>query len=436
MALLHMLCAIREEMSLRIVALTVDHQLRGVASKEDADYVENTSRAWGIECVRCEVDVTGLKKKQQIGTQLAARELRYRFFHEQMEAYQADFLALGHHGDDQIETMLMRFVRSADPGAVQGIPVRRPFAGGELIRPLLGTAREEIEAYCREYGIKARLDASNEETAYTRNYFRKTIIPLLKEKNPSLHDTMEHLSEAMREDEIFLKKEAEKAAAQVVNFDKNGESARFEIAAFKSFPIALQRRVYHLILNYLYNPLPDQLTYVHEAQFFALLDSGKSNISFDFPHGLKLIKSYNKASFVFWNASQEQSYELELNIPGELKLPGGDLLKATFAEARKEETTYTFFVPLESVELPLYVRTRRNGDRMSWKGLSGSKKLKDVFIDAKIPQRERDGWPMVADAAGKIIWLIGLKKAAQEIEKGRNLYICLEYVKHYASDQG
>src|SRR5699024_10146402 len=114
--------------------------------------------------------------------QIAARKMRYQFFLEQMQEQEADYLALGHHADDQIETMLMEMVRTADSSSLSGIPVRRTFGNGLLIRPLLCVTKNEIESYCTVNNIIPKIDPSNKETTYTRNYYRKYIVPLLKEK--------------------------------------------------------------------------------------------------------------------------------------------------------------------------------------------------------------------------------------------------------------
>lgn len=424
-ALLHYFKTLRADWGLQLIALTVDHQLRGTVSAEDADYVERLCAEWQIPCVRTAVDVRKLKKETKAGTQEAARTLRYDFFESQMKAYQADYLALGHHGDDQAETMLMRFVRSADPEAVTGIPVKRPFAGGEIIRPLLGVSRQDIETYCKANGIQARIDASNEDEHYTRNYYRKRVIPLLKAKNPNLHATMERLSESFREDEAYLRSEAEKMVKRIADFDSDRTRVNFDIGAFKSFPIALQRRAYHLILNYLYFEAPVQLTYAHESQFFALLDSARSNMSLDFPQGLKLVKTYGEAAFSFIDA-EAKPYQYVLEIPGELRLPGGVSIRASLKHSPPVETPGMLVLPEQAVELPLTVRTRRNGDRMSWDGLAGTKKLKDLFIDEKIPKSRRDIWPVVTEAGGEIIWVAGLKKNRRQTD-GTGRYICLEF---------
>ncbi|WP_164215579.1 tRNA lysidine(34) synthetase TilS [Virgibacillus sp. YIM 98842] len=428
LALLHFLASIREEWKLEVIAVTIDHRLRQGESQEDVLYVEKKCKEWGIPSVSTSLNVPAYKEKNQLGTQLAAREMRYEFFREQMKAYEADFLALGHHGDDQVETMLMEMMRAADSAALKGIPVKRKFAGGLIIRPLLAVNREEILAYCKEENIDPRFDPSNEEAVYTRNYLRKYIMPLIKEKNPNIHTTVQHLSNTLQADERYLQKQAAEMAKNVVNYDKEGKKISISVNEFKTHPYALQRRAYHLILNYLYVQLPKDLSYIHEEYFFMLLHSEKSNIRIDFPSQLKLEKSYDKLMFYFPLAfPQDRSYHRKLEIPGSVSLPDGTVIRTELVDQHKDIKKNIFICSAARIKLPLHIRTRKAGDRMTWKGLNGSKKLKDIFIDAKIPVGERDTWPLITDDDGKILWVIGLKKGQPPGGTASAPYIKIHY---------
>ncbi|WP_090872786.1 tRNA lysidine(34) synthetase TilS [Oceanobacillus limi] len=433
MALLHYLKSIRAEWELTIIALTVDHQLRGDESKADAQYVLEMCQQWGIRLISTSVDVEEYKREKSVGTQVAARELRYAFFREQMEELKGDYLALGHHGDDQVETMVMRFVRTANSSSFSGMPFKRKLASGMLIRPLLCVTKEEIQNYCSEHQITPRLDPSNETTEYTRNYFRKFVLPILKEKNNNIHTTVQHLSESLQEDENYLRNQAKHMFENVVHLLKENKGISVDIEVFQSYATALQRRTYHLILNYLYDELPDNLSYVHEEQFFALLHRDKSNVKLDFPQQLKVDKSYKTITFSFHKPGNDEkpTYHYLLDVPGEVILPNGTRISAKHIKGNEsfEESSHTFVCSLASSSFPLHIRTRAPGDRMSWKGLNGSKKVKDIFIDAKIPLTDRDSWPIVTDNNGEILWLVGLKKGQSGSCKENTSLIQLYYEK-------
>src|SRR5690625_632430 len=164
-ALLHYLAQERKKRNLHIIALTIDHQLRKDAHRE-VTYVEKLCNSLHVPCVSTKIDVKTYQTENKLSTQVAARKLRYRFFKEQMNVYKADYLALGHHADDQLETMLMGFARSTNPNALSGIPYKRPFATGYIIRPFLPLTKEEILYYCKKHRLKPMLDHSNEDISY------------------------------------------------------------------------------------------------------------------------------------------------------------------------------------------------------------------------------------------------------------------------------
>lgn len=430
MALLHFLRSIRYTYDLRVMAVSVDHQLRGEAAKGDLEYVRKTCLAWGIPFYGTSVNVPAYQKKAKLGTEVAARALRYQVFLEQMQKHSADYLALGHHGDDQAETMLMGLVRSANPSALSGIPLKRPFADGMLIRPLLGCSRGEIETYCEEHRIHPRRDLTNDEPTFTRNFFRKYVMPLLKQQNPKMHTTAQHLSNALQADEQFLRDAALRQFHDVVLLDETKGSAEFQIDHFKSFPLALQRRFYHLILNYLYDELPKDLSYIHEEQFFALLTNEQANVRIDFPGQLKVEKAYQKLYVHFpLQTSQNPVFHETLSVPGKIWLPDGSVIYAEWTNDATE-TEYTYICGGDQITLPFHVRTRRDGDRMRWRGLQGRKKVKDILMDAKIPLNDRDKWPIVTDNKGEILWLVGLKKGLPTHPGARAARIKLSYVRN------
>ncbi|QDP38844.1 tRNA lysidine(34) synthetase TilS [Radiobacillus deserti] len=433
MALLHLLKALEETWQLRLVALSVDHGLRGEQSKQDVAYVREVCQKWHIEFNETSVDVHTYKGKEGKGTQLAARELRYDYFQKQMEVWDADYLALGHHGDDQVETVLMRLAQRADPASLTGIPMKRPFAGGWIIRPFLCVDKEDIETYCQRNHIEPRRDPSNEEDVYTRNYLRIHVLPFLKRINPSVSDTIHKLTERVAQDDQYMNGEAKKVVSKTAFFEKEPLCCTVYIEKMREFPIALQRSAYHLILNYLYRSVPKDLSYIQEDQLIKLMDN-KPNKTIHLPNDLVVEKSYDKMIFSFQSQDkkEQKSYSFHFQIPGEVFLPNGSMMKGKIVGKAIPEGNDTFVCHLDSITFPLYIRTRKPGDRMRIKGLNGSRKLKDIFIDEKIPLAERDIWPVVTDAKGTVLWLPGLRKSSLErVDDSLSTeYLQLEYVRN------
>ncbi|SFK39845.1 tRNA(Ile)-lysidine synthase [Halobacillus dabanensis] len=412
-ALLHYLCAIRKTTPIHLIALSVNHNLRGEDAEEDLRYVEEVCRNWGVEFVGTSVDVNSYKIKTGQGTQEAARDLRYQFFEEMMHAYEADALAMGHHGDDQAETIMMQMVRSARPEAVQGIPVERPFACGRIIRPFLCISKEQINSYLQQHDLEARIDPSNAQTEYTRNAFRHYVLPFMKERNPRFHQHMQAWSERVRSERAYINEEAKKVL-EAVHFSSNVEKfVQFSNQTFKTFPLALQRTAFHLILNYLYVKQNEDISYLHEEMFMNLLNDDKPNVSLDFPQGLKITRAYDEITFSFNEIKKEGGFHHHLQVGDRAYFPDGSWMDAEWSQTDEEEDHYTYVCDSHHVNFPLVVRTRQNGDRIRVRGMNGSKKVKDIFIDQKIPARLRDTWPIVTDQSGEVLWVVGLKKGGE-----------------------
>ncbi|SDJ72677.1 tRNA lysidine(34) synthetase TilS [Salimicrobium halophilum] len=412
LALLHYLNEWRKVSPLTVVAASVDHGLRGEGSRRDCEYVENVCEQLSLPFEQITLDVELHKRDKGIGTQEAARELRYEALAGVMRKYGADSLALGHHGDDQTETLFMQLVRGANPQSVTGIPVAREFAGGRIIRPFLPLTKDEIEAYCRSRKINPRYDPSNEETVYTRNAFRHSLLPFLKGQNPKLHEHIQAYSERRYEEEAFL---TEKAGELMEEVDVSDKEATLSIKSFKRHPIALQRRAFHLILNYLYNDQVEDITYIHEDLFLQLMDGGRVNSSLDFPKGLMITRAYDQVSFTFARPERDLPLSSELYPDESVAWWGGAEISAERTSEVGGTSLYEFICDTTHVTFPLLIRTRQHGDRMKPVGMKGTKKIKDIFIDQKIPAKERDHWPIVTDSDGVILWIPGVKKAAVEV---------------------
>ncbi|TLS34987.1 tRNA lysidine(34) synthetase TilS [Pseudalkalibacillus caeni] len=429
MALLHFLLSNRERWQLKVIAAHVDHMFRGKESEEDFEYVKQYCSENDVPFEGIQIDVTEYKKKHGLSSQVAARDCRYRFFQQVMEKYNADVLALAHHGDDQIETMLMREVHGGYGKGLAGMAVKRPFANGYIIRPFLAVTKKEIEEYCIKQGLHPRLDPSNETDTYVRNRFRHQVIPFLKKENPNVHLRFQQQSEWKRQDEAYLEEIARSHYNEVV-IQQGDKSVTFDRKRLQSMAIPLQRRLIHLILNYLYIHNPSYISSIHIEDLLRLLDAEHPSGMLSFPLGLKVIRSYNSCTLSFETNKGDQTYTYRLDVPGVVHFSQGKL-KANITSTYPEQVTENDFVgKLSDVRVPLTVRTRKPGDRIQLKGMKGTKKVKDIFIDKKIDRRDRSTWPVVEDASGKVIWVVGLKRsAAADAARGNKEFIHLSFEK-------
>ncbi|MER2060804.1 MAG: tRNA lysidine(34) synthetase TilS, partial [Niallia sp.] len=371
-----------------------------------------------------QINLPAFIEKTGMNSQTAARECRYAFYEEAMKEYNANYLALGHHGDDQIETILMRLTRGSSGKARAGIPFTRKFGSGKIIRPFLCLGREDIEEYCTIHNLNPRRDPSNEKETYSRNRYRKHVVPFLKKENIHATRHFQRFSEELAEDEAYLMRQAEETLSFIVTKKGEGEVV-VDINRFLSIAIPLQRRCIQLILNYLYDEMSISLSALHTEQIFVLLKRPHSSGNIDLPNGLKVKKSYDFLHFQL-NFSPTKSFYYELSKMGELLLPNGYNIKVEYINGEHHTDSHCILLDASSISFPLIIRTRRDGDRIRLKGMNGKKKVSRIFIDEKIPIHERESWPIITDSNGDILWIPGLKKSIyshSNTNSGSNLLI-------------
>jgi tRNA(Ile)-lysidine synthase len=431
LALLHFLWKCQERYQLKLFVAHIDHMFRGGESECEARFVQSFCEERNIPVTVHSINVSLYMEKTGLSSQVAARECRYTFFQETMRRENLRYLMLGHHGDDQIETVLMRLTRGSSGKARVGIPFSRPFDNGILLRPFLCVSREEIEAYCQSNNLDPRRDPSNESNKYSRNRFRHAILPFLKGENPRVHEHFQRFSEEIEETERFMEDLANQQLTKVLKVCSEKEIV-IDIQKLCSVPMPLQRRVIKLILNYLYKHQPASLSAVHIEQIFSIINSPQPSGRIDLPDKLKVKRSYSDLQFYFqYSLPKDVSYEMELMV-GDTKLPTGDFITWEYVDKEIEYTnTNQLLLPLNQSYFPLKVRTRREGDRMRVKGMKGTKKIKDLFIDMKLPIMERNRWPIVTDSNDQIIWIPGIKKSdtSSWVRADENRYILLHFNK-------
>ncbi|MCL1632479.1 tRNA lysidine(34) synthetase TilS [Sporolactobacillus sp. CPB3-1] len=415
MALLHFFNSKKETWHLTLAVCSVDHMLRGARSAEDLNFVASFCRKWGILFIGKTVDVQARSREKKISLEVAARELRYETFAEAVDSFRADALVLAHHGDDQVETMLMRQVRGTVGPGRAGIPVQRPFHGKRLIRPFLALTKEELSRYCVEHGIDPRQDESNASDAHTRNRFRKYVLPFLKRENPEVHLKFQYESERMTEDEALLRQLAEEKLASVMLSKRNTECT-LSIPDFLSIHPALQRRIIHLLLCYLYTNQKLQPMHqpIHIEQSLQLLRSERSSGCIFLPHGLVARKSYNCCQIGFSRKRDIEPRQKIILVPGQTEFLTGifDTVYVSTESVRGGASVGgdSLIIEEDDAVFPLYVRTWREGDRMRPNGMTGIQKVQRIFINEKIDRMQRMVWPVITDAKGRVLWLPLLKR--------------------------
>ncbi|MGI6308083.1 MAG: tRNA lysidine(34) synthetase TilS [Dethiobacteria bacterium] len=435
LSLLHIFNTLREEefFSFSLFVAHLNHGLRGKSAREDAEFVRCEAQKMGLPCTVAAVDSYTYARRRGLSLEDAARRLRYRFLQQLAKKTGASRIAVGHNREDQVETLMLNFLRGTGLAGLAGMKMKRIIGaeGCHLIRPLLETSREELERYCREKGLSPRWDETNRETHFLRNKIRLELLPFLeKEYNPNLRQNMQRLARLVFLDNDFLE---ETAARHLKSLTLIEEDRRLELdgRALLAEHEALQGRILRLAVCRLLGTTPREVGYNHIRAILNLVRKGSPHGRLHLPFGLEVSRSYDRLKISFRKKARSRFLvPFSLTVPGKKALPGkGVFLQAELLppekvvwppDSRREayldydrvlELFPDKFKPVEqNTPIELWVRGRRAGDRFHPLGAPGKRKLKKYFIDQKIPLQERDQIPLVL-AGEEIIWVVGMQPA-------------------------
>ncbi|TZE81585.1 tRNA lysidine(34) synthetase TilS [Calorimonas adulescens] len=405
LCLLYILYSLKETFDLNLYVAHVNHGIRGTEADEDAIFVEKIAGTLGLPFFVRRVNVPEIVKKTGLSSELVGRNVRYEFFNEIALKKQANRIAVAHNKNDLAETFLLHLIRGSGTTGLVGI---RP-VNGKIIRPLIEVSRSEIEEYLSLQGIEPRIDATNYEAVYDRNRVRLRILPAMEEINPDVVDSIARTATLLREDEEFFEDIVLKFLNDFVNYEDGRVTV--EIQNLLRLPISIRNRVIRYAVKLVKgNYLNLGLKNVEDVVKLALKCQTGSSV--DLPDGLVVEVSYGK--IIFRNSSTEKVgmfyYEIE---PGrEVFIPEiGTVLKTELLvrdEVEFEHNRLTAYIDFDKVKNGLAVRNRRPGDRIAPLGMTGTKKLKELFIDNKIPKEKRDHIPLIVDG-DEVVWAAGVR---------------------------
>lgn len=398
--LFHILKSLQKDYNLKLTVAHINHGMRQEA-KDDAKFVEELCREWGIPYKEHRCNIVQLAKEQKMSEEVVGRNERYRFFETIRARYKADKIAVAHTMNDQAETMLMRLIRGSGVTGLGAIMAKRDF----IIRPLLMMSREEVETYCYANGLAFKEDLTNKMDIYTRNKLRLQVLPILKKEfNPKVIEAVSQAATQLQETENYLEIQTEEAYKLSVNQYEKGYS--INIKALISFHKVIQSRIVRMAIENHKGNLKD-ISYTNVNDVLSLVDkqSGKSinlgekSLAIREHGDIKIIKEektlgYNHNLDLGTNKIVECHKKVEL-----ISLDSGDIIQ-------RYENTYTKNIDYDKINGSLQIRTRQAGDRIQLKG--GSKKLKDFFIDEKVPKTCRDDIILIADQTN-VIWVVGYR---------------------------
>ena len=365
-------------------------QLRGQASKEDADWIQNLALEKGLECHIQSFDTQAHALKKKVSIQMAARHLRYRWFDTLSNQYDYDLILVAHHADDALETFMINVMRGTGLKGLLGIPEQR----GKILRPMLFFSREEIMKYALENKIQWREDLSNAKTEYLRNALRHEVIPQWKKKDPNFdqqfQETLKHLGEAhdVLEDVI-------------INFKKNNF-----IPQKQGFKISIDVLKGLSSLNYYLHALFAPYGFGNLADLKQLMHSQSGKQLFSNTH--RLVK--DRACFLLTpiEASPSESHSI---ASGLITIDTPLRLLFTQEKTFKKVDSKSLMLDKSKLKFPLILRKWKQSDYFYPNGLKGSKKLSKYFKDEKYSLLEKEAQWLLC-SGDDIVWVVG-KRADQ-----------------------
>ncbi len=424
LALLYGLHALRAKLECHLHVAHLNHNLRPDADA-DAEFVRQHAARLDVPFSLAQVELPVL-------SEAAGRAARYQFYEEVAARSGATKVALGHHRDDIAETVLMHLLRGSGTTGLKGIlPVREE----RFIRPLAGFTRQEIEAFLASMNIEPRHDATNTDTRYLRNRIRHELLPLLeRDYNPNVKIGLNRTAEVLGAESEYLDAMAREAFEKCrVRQHEDEDSMRLDRALFRRYPLALQRRM----LRYCVFEMQGHITDFYFQHCQAILDviqGDAPNAVLALPNGLQFRRAYQ--CLIFERERVETG-----NFAYPLAVPGNTSVRALNAEiaSRVVGVDADDVPPLpdgklaaafdwDTIRLPLTVRNRRPGDRFQPYGMQGTKKLKDFFIDAKVPRFERDRVPLLV-SGDELVWVIGYTTSEQtQLHAHTRRYLLVRFV--------
>ncbi len=421
MALLHALLAINQEadFSLTLHIAHLNHLLRGEDSEADAAFVQAAADDFGCPCHIEESDVGAAAIDQGVSVEEAARGERYRFLERVCVRAGARAVAVGHHAEDNAETILHRILRGTGLRGLAGIPQRRPISPGsevEIVRPLLRRTRREILEFLAGRGIAYREDRTNWSDEATRNCIRNVVMPLVRERvNPQVLDALLRLGEQARWLEEYLRETVERMFETLIISRTDQSLSLNAVSLARKSRIVQTELVRRAIACFEIGQ--QDLSFAHVKAVLELIADPASGKQVHLPAGMSVAKRYDRLIFSLPTEEPRERIapEVAVHLPGTTYLPVRQMRidcrieKVTAEELeqwRGQPHTNEEWADFDKVHPPLTVRARRSGDRFWPLGAPGTKKISEFLTDTKVEPAERQRVAVLCDQLGPV-WIVG-----------------------------
>ena len=432
---LHQICGPGKRFpALQLHVAHLDHQLRGQASAEEALTVAQIAESWGLPYTIGRIDVPALAREERRSLEEAARTARYRFLRD---VAQGAPIAVAHHMDDQVETLLLHLLRGGGLASMIGLQPRHQ----EIIRPLLAVTHSDTVAYCLRHDLTPLEDLSNTDPRFLRNRLRHELVPLLESMNPSIRETLLRNAEVMSVDLAWIEAQIDVAWPIVIASEEH-HYLRLHLAPLLELPLSLQRHLLRRVMAHLCDgQSPLELRHYKLIEQLLHRKSNGETLTLHLPQQIHLMRTGNTVTLAHIDAidtintaitrpiQANEHLEIVLPLSGCMAVPGtpwialaepvtGNLLRAAKEALQNEDwervwnilpsTRYVVYTDGSTLGSMLRIRTWRAGDRLRPLGMAHEKKVQDIFVDQHIPRAERGYIPLFFSAT-HCVWLAGIQ---------------------------
>jgi tRNA(Ile)-lysidine synthase len=433
--LLYVLYQLQNHLGIRLYSAHLNHQFRGQEAEHDAEFVRRFSEKLEIPCYIDSRNVPEFMKKNKLSPQDAARQVRYQFFESIAERVSAQKIATAHTADDQAETVLIGLIRGVGIHGLGGI---QPILNQKIIRPLLTTTRDQIEAFAEAEELDYVFDSSNTSRKYLRNAVRLDLLPLLKQQfNPTIVKRLTAYAQLFREDAFFIDKIATERYYQICENVDGGKKIKLDL--FTKEHITIQRALIYKIFEKV-TGTRQGLETNHVRAVIDLFTQKESGKRLSLPGRVIAVRSYA------WGYIQRKTQVINTRSyvsPVCVVVPGRtlfddfcidtEILEPTLPETYVYKGIHTTDLLIQSLDydrisLPITVRYRLSGDCFRPLGMQGKKTLKKFFIDRKIPRDTRNNIPLFEDKNG-IFWVAGycIDDRVKITKNTQKVFLCRVY---------
>jgi len=399
MALLHQLSNLTKK---RIICAHVNHNVRKESSEEQL-YLKKYCTLNNII-----FESTKIKKYSEKNFENEARKKRYAFYEKILKKYNSHYLFLAHHGDDLIETIMMKIVRGSNLEGYAGIKMYSEQKDYIIVRPLLNKTKEDIIKYNEGHNIKYYIDNTNNSDVYTRNRYRKNILPLLKKEDNNVHLKFLKYSNTLQEYYNYIE-DITKEKIKEIYYNNIIDTNFFN----KEHPFIKKNIIFYILSN-IYNNETNIVKDKHIISIINLANSNRANTYVNLPNNYIAKKTYQKINIEKLKKNLTTDYKIKLAKTNKI---ANIVIKKT----NHSDTDGNNICRLNSkdIRLPLYLRNKKNGDYIEILGLECQKKVKDIFIESKIPIEKRKNYPILVDSDDNILWIPNIKKSKYTVKKNQ-----------------